>query len=581
MQNTINSGSQVYRRLLTYAIPYWKIFTVAVIAMAVTAITEPVFAAMMGPLIDRGFVHRDPAIIKWLPAAIVILFIIRGSFEFTARFCMTWISRLVIKEVRHNMFQKLILSPMAFYDKTPPGQLVAKFSYDVEQLGQATSNAVTIIVKDTLIVTGLLIWMFVLNWKLALVFVTVGPPAAGLIAFLNKKLRYQTTRIQRSMGEVTHTVDQVIKGHHIVKSYGGQPYESERFNKVNEKNRRFFMRLTMTSVASVPVIQLLAACALAAIIYLATSESATFSAGGFTSFMTTMLLLMPPIKRLTTVNVTIQKGIAAAASVFMILDSEQEKDQGTHSVERANGEVRFDNVRFAYESRPNSIVLDGFSLHIQPGQTVALVGRSGSGKSTVVKLLGRFYDIDHGTITLDGVDIEKYRLKNLREQLAFVSQDVVLFNDTIANNIAYGLPAADSQKIREAARAAHAMEFIERLPDGLQTIISENSLSGGQRQRLAIARAMLKNASVLILDEATSALDSESEHWVQEGLAALMRSCTTIVIAHRLSTIESADRIVLMDAGKIMDSGKHEELLARSRHYNNLYQHRFEDSATS
>jgi len=578
-------GSQTYRRLLGYARPHWGVFLWSIVGMALYASTETLFAALMKPMLDQSFVARDPEAIKLIPLALMGIFLLRGIAGFLSTYSMSWIGRTIIKTLRGEMFRQLLRLPTAYFDRTASGQLLSKLTYNVEQVSQASTNAVTIVVRDTLTALGLLGYMFYLSGTLALVFLLAGPFIAGVVVYVSRRFRRVSTRIQDSMGEVTQITQEAIEGQREVKIFGGQPYETAHFDEVNERNQRQQLKMVATSAISVPFIQLLAATALAGIIYMATHDSARTitSAGTFVSFITALMLLLPPLKRLTTVNAMVQRGIAAAETIFELLDLPPEQDHGSHSVERAEGRIEYRGVRFAYRDDAEPVLKD-VSFTVEPGQTVAFVGRSGSGKSTLVNLLPRFYDITTGQVLLDGVAVRDYRLASLREQVALVSQHVTLFNDTIARNIAYGrLGSSSRAQIEAAAEAAHALDFIRELPQGLDTLVGENGLllSGGQRQRIAIARAILRNAPVLILDEATSALDAESEFHVQAGLEQLMRGRTTLVIAHRLSTVEKADRIIVLDEGRLVESGTHQELLAKGGHYAMLHGMQFRDAGAS
>ncbi len=580
-ENASTQARVIYARLLRYATPHWRMFVLAMLAMLVFAATNTGFAALMKPMIDGSFVDRDPAVIALVPLLIIGLFVARGLANFGSSYCMSVVGREVIRDLRRAMFDRLLRLPTRYYDRTSSGELLSKFIYDVEQVNLAATNALANVVRDGFTIIGLLIWMAYINWQLTLVFIVVGPPIAIAIATVNRRFRRLNNRIQNSMADVTGISEEAIAGHRVVKIFGGHDYETARFNLINEANRKLNMKLAASSAASVGIVELIAAIALAGIIYLATSPAVldNITVGNFMSFVVAMMLLMPSIKRLTTVMPMIQRGVAAAESIFTLLDTEAEVDGGDQAMTRARGEVSFEQVTFTYDAAKGEALRD-IDLHIAAGQCVAFVGRSGGGKSTLVSLLPRLYDVQQGVIRLDGVDIRQLRLRDLRNQIAWVGQDVVLFNDTIARNIAYGaLGDVSEEAIVRAAEAAHAMEFIRRLPEGLNTLVGENGvlLSGGQRQRLAIARALLKDAPILILDEATSALDNESERHIQAALAEVMRNRTTLVIAHRLSTVENADQIVVLDGGRVVEQGTHRELLARGGQYASLHKLQFHD----
>ncbi|HEY9199163.1 MAG TPA: lipid A export permease/ATP-binding protein MsbA [Gammaproteobacteria bacterium] len=570
-----------YKRLLGYALPHWKLFLISSLTMAVYAATDTGFAALLKPMLDESFIARDPEAIRNIPLLLMGLFLLRGITGFISSYGMNWVGRQVIQMLRGEMFARLLHLPNRYYDSHPTGQLVAKLIYNVEQVSQASTNAITILIRDSLTVIFLLAWMFYLSGWLALLFLVVGPVLAVMTRYVTRRYRKISRRIQDSMADVTECASEAIEGHKVVKAFDAQDYEQRQFDKINRKNAGLQMKHIATSAAAVPVTQFMAASVLAGVIYLATLDPMLdkISAGDFVSFIAAMMLLMPCLKRLSTVNPALQRGIAAAEGIFALLDEAPEADSGTRTIVRADGAVEFRNVGFRYRSEQPPVLQD-LSFSMQPGQMVALVGRSGSGKSTLAGLLPRFYDVEQGSVLLDGVDIREYRLADLRAQIALVSQDVVLFNDTVANNIAYARPETSRADIERAARIAHAQEFIEKLPQGFDTLVGEKGvlLSGGQRQRLAIARALLKDAPILILDEATSALDTESERAIQSALETLMQGRSTLVIAHRLSTVEKADRILVMEEGRIVESGRHAELLAREGRYAALYRMQFRDA---
>ena len=573
------SGTALYLRLVRQVRPYWRVFALGVFGIVVVAATEPALPALLKPLLDGVFVEKNEAVIRWTPVFIVGLFVIRGLAEYLAQFALNWVGNRLVMDLRGIMFRKLLTLPARYYDDQASGNLISKLTFDVMQVTTAATSVLTVIFKDSLVIVGLLAWMLWLNWKLTLLALVMTPVIVLVVRLISVRLRNTSREVQTQMGDMTQVIQETIEGHRVVKLFGGQDYEQKRFDAQANNVRRQLMRQVTAAAASVPIVQFVAALALASIVYFATEQSnaAQITVGGFVSFITAMLMLTAPLKRVTSVNEPLQRGLAAAESVFALIDQTSEIDIGNVEPGRARGEIRFEQVRFAYDD-DGRVALDGIDLAIAPGETIALVGASGSGKTTLANLVPRFYLPTAGRILLDGQDIAGLRLAGLRANIALVSQDVVLFNDTVAANIAYGaMNSTGHADIVAAAEAAHAMEFIRQMPQGLNTLVGENGvkLSGGQRQRLAIARALLKNAPVLILDEATSALDTESERHVQAALEVLMRGRTTIVIAHRLSTIEKAHRIVVLDAGRIAEIGAHAELLARGGIYAKLYRNQF------
>ncbi len=573
-------GLAIYRRLLRYVRPYIAMFLLAVLGMILFSGTEAAFARLIQPLLDDGFVARDPKALAWIPTLIIAIFALRIVSNFLSDYGMNYVARSVIRDLRREMFDQLMRLPVRFYDSTSSGNLLSKLLYDVEQLAFATSTVITIIIRDSLTILALLGLLLYYSVELTLILLASAPLLVWLVMFVSKRFRKLSRRIQESMGDLSSVSEEIIGAHREIRVFGGQDYEARRFADINQRNRRQFLKLAVTNALSSPVIQFIVAVAFALMIY--SAFELDLKVGEFGSYLTAMLLLMQHAKRLTSVNVNLQRGIAAAQSVFEFLDQAPERDTGTLTLPRAQGAIRYEDVSFRYHPDAEPVLQD-IDLDIAPGETVAFVGRSGAGKTTLVNLLPRFYETDTGCIRLDGHDIRELRLANLRSHMALVSQHVTLFNDTIAHNIAYGaLDTASRDDLVRAAKAAHALEFIEKLPEGFDTLVGENGvrLSGGQRQRLAIARAILKDAPILILDEATSALDTESERHIQAALEELMQNRTTLVIAHRLSTIERADRIVVLNQGRIVESGGHDELLAREGHYAALYRHQFSEAVS-
>ena len=583
--NSPVSTRTLYLRLLSYVRPHARPFGISILCMVAAAATEPLFPALMKPLLDGGFGQgRSPELSPQLFAgALVAIFLARGLLSFASSYLVSWVGNRVVLDLRGAMFARLVRMPTRFFDDHSSGVLLSRIAYDVGGVTAAATTVLTVAVRDSIAVLGLLGWLFYLNWKLTLIALVVGPAIALVVRLFSKRLRRMARESQHAMGDLVHVLEETIECQRVVKIFGGQEYEARRFERANQKLRGFNMRQTVPAVATVPITQMLAAVALAIIVYIALEESISnrTTVGEFASFITATLMLLAPLKRLTDVNAPLQRGLAAAESVFGMIDAPVEEDRGTRRIERVRGAIAYENVSFTYPTR-TAAALAGVSLEVHPGETVALVGPSGGGKTTLVNLLPRFYAPSGGRILLDGHDLQDLTLESLRANIALVSQDVVLFNDSIRANIAYGRMSQTSEtEVTAAAEAAHAMEFIRQTPEGLGTLIGENGLrlSGGQRQRLAIARALLKNAPVLILDEATSALDSESERLVQAALVALMRGRTTIVIAHRLSTIERADRIAVLASGRIVESGTHAELLAREGLYARLYRIQFATEA--
>jgi len=564
-----------YLRLLGFLKPYWRAFLFAVLCMICTAATEPVFPAIMRHLLDSGFKTNDARMVWLIPLSIVLLFMARGVLSFVTNYLMTWVSTRLVVDLRRAMFEKLVEAPTHVFQTQPASQWISRLLYDVDNINQAATNVLVTAIRESLTAIALLAYLVYLDWKLTLVTLTVGPVIALLIQSFGKRIRKASKASLESLRAVAHTVEETSAANKVIKIYGGQTQQKQRFFAVTEGFRRSMMKEAVPAAALTPITHMTASIAIAFIIFMALSRSmgqAGDSAGSFVSFITAMLLLISPIKQLTSISPILQRGLAACESVFGVLDSPVEVNAGTAIFNSCKGHIKFENVSFRYPGS-EKLALDNINLEVKPGQTVALVGASGGGKSSLAAIIPRFFSPESGQVTIDGIDISQVELHNLRKQIALVSQDIVLLNDTVRANIAFGLShGATDSRVKEAAIAAHAWEFIVELPEGLDSYVGENgsSLSGGQRQRIAIARALLKDAPILILDEATSALDAESERVVQDALATLMRNRTTLVIAHRLSTIERADLIVVMDQGRIVEAGDHKTLIERNGYFANL-----------
>ena len=582
--STFADSRKLYLRLLRYVKPYRSRFAWVVVAMIVLAISQAGFAALLQPLIDEGFSGQDSDARLWIPAMILGVALARGISSYASSYGMAWIANSVVNDLRNQMFQRLMVIPIPFYDNNPSGNLISKVTYDANQVTNAATNALTILVRDTVTIIGLLGWMIFLNWKLSLTALALIPVVGITAHIVGKRMRHLATIMQEKMAQMTHHLSESIKGIRVVRIFGGQTQEAKRFALAVKQARQTETKFTSASATNTSVVEFAGAAALAALVYLgaALAEVGEVTPGGFVSFVTAMGLLFTPIKKLTSVNALLQRGLAASSSIFEVLDQAIEPDQGVQrQVQRFNGNVTFDKVTFRYQPDTEP-ALKEVSFVAAAGKTTALVGPSGGGKSTIANLLPRFYEVSAGCVLLDDTDITSISLSELRSQISSVSQEPVLFNDTIAANIAYGMqPKPKEKAIREAARKAHALEFIDQLPQGLNTTVGENGvrLSGGQRQRIAIARALLKDAPLLILDEATSALDSTSEKNVQAAFDNLEAGRTTLVIAHRLSTIEKADHIIVLDKGQIVEQGTHTELMLANGLYQNLYQTQFKHPA--
>ncbi len=573
------SQKSLYLRLLGYVRPYWRTFALSLLATMIFALTEPALPALIKPMLDGSFVNKDPQWIILTPLLLIGLAIVRGAAGFASKVAMNWVSSRVVMDLRQQLFEHLLRLPASFFDTQSSGKVLSKITFNVEQVTNAATEALIVLVRDSISLLGLLVLMVWMNWKLSLITLVLVPPIVVIVRVVSRRMRDISRNLQDTMGEMTHTLEEAIGGQHIVRLYGGQEQETRHFATSSNWVRRYFMKRTVAAELNVQVIQLLAVFALALMIYLGARQSAAgeTTVGAFVSFFAAMAMILSPLKKLTNVNSNLQRGLAAAESLFALLDTAPEPDTGRQRLEQARGRLTFRHVDFRYPDAPRDVLRD-IQLDIPPGEHIALVGASGSGKSTLVKLIPRFYPVERGHILLDGTPIDELELANLRHHIALVSQDIVLFDDSVRNNIAYGeLGEASDRRIIDAAKAAHAWEFIEKLPDGLDTRVGERGamLSGGQRQRLAIARALLKDAPILILDEATSALDTRSEQLIQDALEKLKQGRTTIVIAHRLSTVEGADRIIVMDDGRIVESGDHTTLLKQAGAYAALYRQQF------
>ena len=580
MQEKDLSTLQTFKRLWPMIAPFKIGLITAGIALILNALADSGLIYLLKPLLDDGFGQADHSFLKTMAFVVVGMIFLRGVSNFISTYCLGWVSGKVVMTMRRRLFKHLMFMPVTFFDQNSAGKLLSRITYDSEMIANSSSNSLVTIVREGAYIISLLVVMFYTSWELTLVLFVIGPIIALLIRSVSKIFRKLSKNMQDSMGELTSATEQMLKGHKVVLSFGGQYVEEERFNHVSNDMRRKGMKMLTADAISDPIVQIIASLALAVVLYLATTPliaDDNLTAGSFTVVFSSMLAMMRPLKSLTNVNSQFQRGMAACQTLFGILDLETEKDDGSYKAEPAKGELEFKNVSFTYQGKKES-ALNNVSFWIPAGKTIALVGRSGSGKSTIANLVTRFYDISQGEILLDGVNIKDYRLANLRENCAVVSQQVHLFNDTIANNIAY---AAENKYTREqiiaAAKAAYALEFIEKLPNGFDTVIGENgaSLSGGQRQRLAIARALLRNSPVLILDEATSALDTESERAIQAALETVKKDRTVLVIAHRLSTIENADEIFVIDHGEIRERGNHCTLLELHGMYSQLHSMQF------
>ena len=581
MNQNHNSGYSLYKRLLKRTKVYKNVFFIAVIGMILHAISDTSFAALIKPLLDGSFVNQDKDVIALMPLLIILIFILRGFGSFMSNYGMAYVGRSIIRDIRKDMFDKIILKSSESYDESVTGRLVSKITFDAEQVAEAATKAITIIIKDGLTIIGLLSLMFYYSFELSIGLILVAPLIGYFLKIMSIKFRYISRDIQKSMGEITNVVEESIIGHRLIKIFGGHHHEINLFNTVNKNNRERNLKLIFIQSLSIPLMQLVIAVFAASIIYFVMSEDylEQISIGTFMSYLTAMIMLFAPIKRLSEVNVILQRGIAASESIFTLLDSKSEPQDNQVYEPIDNIFIDFENINFKYASSKDLILKD-INLSINPGETVALVGKSGGGKTTILDLIPRLYEPTSGTVNFNNKDIAKMDLNYIRRQISYVGQDFTLFNDTIYNNIAYGeLNESSKAEVEYATKKANAYDFINLLPHKFDTFVGQNGvlLSGGQRQRIAIARAILKNSPILLLDEATSALDSESEAVIQESISNLSKNKTTLIIAHRLSTVINADKIAVIDNGQVIEQGSHDELLIKKGAYSDLFNSQFKN----
>lgn len=572
MTPNIPTSRETLLRLLRYFKPHWRIFAFGVAGMVLLAATEVGIPALLKPVLDGTFVEKDPVYLTWAPVSLIVLFLIRGLAQVLSSAAFASISTRLMHTLREAMFSKLLRLPTSYYERIISGNVISRFTYDVSQISHAGVELFNALIKDSLTVIGLLAYVFWLDWQLSLLTFILLPTVAGVAKFVGRRQRYLSRDLQQSFGDMTHVLEEITRGHKVIKIYGGQDYESTRFERIAKRLRHQQFKLHVSSTIGVPIVEFTGALVMAAVIYIGTSRAvdSQLSVGGFVAFFAALGLLFSPIKRLTKLTHPLHRGLAAAETVFALLDEVPEHDSGRAAITHCEGQIRFEGIRFRYPGADRD-ALGPIDLEIAPHSFTALVGASGSGKTSFVNLIPRLHELNEGRILLDGHDIRDLPLANLRQQIAFVSQDVILFNDSIEANIAYGREVS-TEEVRQAATDAGALDFIDKLPQGLNTAIGENGvkLSGGQRQRLAIARALVSGARILVLDEATSALDTESEKLVKRGLDRLRVGRTTLVIAHRLSTVEKADRILVFKNGRIVEEGNHTQLMARQGTYYQL-----------